>query len=235
MLPLEYQLTTSTQQQVQAQPVASPTIMSSHQTSPGTTVVSVGVIGPTAAPGQVTALPYVFTTGTLHNPATDAWNMDTRASSHLNSSVTSLNDIFNTCMYPSISVGDGHSIPVTNIGHSILPTPTKPLHLNNDFMTRRVLLRCDSTEDLYPVTTPSSIPQALHVSQHMWHQRLGHPRSEVLRRLVSNNSISYNKEKPPVLCHACQLGKHVRLPFPSPADSPLVAHDATVPPSDTAA
>ncbi|GJT96280.1 ribonuclease H-like domain-containing protein [Tanacetum coccineum] len=82
-------------------------------------------------------------------------------------------------------------------------------------MTRWVLLRCDSTGDLYPVTTPSLIPQALLVSQHTWHQRLGHPGSEVLRRLVSNNFISCNKEKPPVLCHACQLGKHVRLPLVS--------------------
>nr|GEW84985.1 ribonuclease H-like domain-containing protein [Tanacetum cinerariifolium] len=49
----------------------------------------------------------------------------------------------------------------------------------------------------------------------MWHQRLGHPESEVLRRLVSNNVISCNKEKPPVLCHAYQLGKHVRLSFVS--------------------
>ncbi|GJT07828.1 ribonuclease H-like domain-containing protein [Tanacetum coccineum] len=173
--------------------------------------------------------------------------MDTGVSSHLNSSVTSLSDIFNTCMYPSISVGDGNSIPVTNTDHSILPTPTT-LHLNNvlitphivknliyirqfvrdnnctvefdafgfsvkDFMTRRVLLRCDSTGDLYPVTTPSPIPQALLVSQHMWHQRLGHPGSKVLRVLFLNNFISYNKD--PVLCHACQHGKHVRLPFVS--------------------
>ncbi|GKA98470.1 hypothetical protein Tco_0826407 [Tanacetum coccineum] len=39
--------------------------------------------------------------------------------------------------------------------------------------------------------------------------------SDVLCRLVSNNFISCNKEKPPFLCHACQLGKHVRLPFVS--------------------
>ncbi|GJY40247.1 hypothetical protein Tco_0427517 [Tanacetum coccineum] len=38
---------------------------------------------------------------------------------------------------------------------------------------------------------------------------------EVLRHLVSNNFLSCNKEKPPVLCHACQLGKHVRLSFVS--------------------
>ncbi|GJV66159.1 ribonuclease H-like domain-containing protein [Tanacetum coccineum] len=64
-----------------------------------------------------------------------------------------------------------------------------------DFMTCRVLLRCDSTRDLYPVTAPSPSPHFFLVSQHTWHQRLGHPRSEVLRRLVSNNSITCNKEK----------------------------------------
>ncbi|GJU51483.1 type I inositol polyphosphate 5-phosphatase 4-like protein [Tanacetum coccineum] len=43
-----------------------------------------------------------------------------------------------------------------------------------DFWTRQILLRCDSTGDLYPVTTPT-LPQAYLVSQHTWHQRLGHP------------------------------------------------------------
>ncbi|GKG12089.1 ribonuclease H-like domain-containing protein, partial [Tanacetum coccineum] len=82
-------------------------------------------------------------------------------------------------------------------------------------MTRWVLLRCDSTRFLYPVIAPSLIPHAFLISQHTWHQRLRHPGGEVLRRLVSSNFILYNKEKPPVLCHACQLGKHVRLPFVS--------------------
>ena len=88
-----------------------------------------------------------------------------------------------------------------------------------DFQTRRVLLRCDSSGDLYPVTQPSPIPQAYLTSQYTWHQRLGHPGSEVLRRVISNNSISCNKEKSPVLCHACQLGKHVKLPFDSSSRS----------------
>ncbi|GJZ05244.1 ribonuclease H-like domain-containing protein [Tanacetum coccineum] len=82
-------------------------------------------------------------------------------------------------------------------------------------MTRWVLFRCDSTGDLYPVTAPSPIPHVFLISQHTWHQHLGHPGSDVLRRLVSNNVISCKKEKPPVLCHACQLGKHVRLLFVS--------------------
>ncbi|GJS59539.1 putative reverse transcriptase domain-containing protein [Tanacetum coccineum] len=170
--------------------------------------------------------------------------MDTGASSHLNNSVNSLSENFNTYMYLSISIGDSHSIPVTNTGHSILPTPLKYIHLDNvlitphivknliyvrqfvhdnnctikfdafsfsvkDFMTCWVLLRCDSTKDLYTVTTPSPIPHAFLVSQHTWHQ------GDVLRRLVSSNFISYNKEKPPILCHACQFGKHVMLSFVS--------------------
>ncbi|GJU00586.1 ribonuclease H-like domain-containing protein [Tanacetum coccineum] len=82
-----------------------------------------------------------------------------------------------------------------------------------DFQNHRVLLRCDSTGPFYPVTKPSPIPQVYLTSQYMWHQRLGHPGSEVIRSVISNNSISCNKEKSPVLCHACQLDKHVRLSF----------------------
>ncbi|GKF83273.1 hypothetical protein Tco_0244929, partial [Tanacetum coccineum] len=157
--------------------VASPTTVSAQQPSSGPTAIPVGVIGPTAPSEQATILPNAFIAETLHDPTTGAWNMDTGASSHLNSSV---------------------SIPVTNTGHSILSTPTKSLHLNNvliiphivknliyvrqfvrdnnctvefdafgfsvkDFMARRVLLRSDSTGDLYPVTSLSPIPQAFLV------------------------------------------------------------------------
>ncbi|GKA53766.1 ribonuclease H-like domain-containing protein [Tanacetum coccineum] len=174
--------------------------------------------------------------------------MDTSVSSHLNDSVSSLSDVFNSCIYPSVSVGDSYSIPVTNSGHSILPTPHRTLHLNSvlitpnivknlisvcqfvrdnyytiefdafgfsvkDFRTRQVLLHCDSTGDLYPVTQSSLIPHAFLASGYTWHQHLGHPGREVLRRVLSNNSISCNKEKLPVLFHACQLGKHMKLPF----------------------
>ncbi|GKD67169.1 ribonuclease H-like domain-containing protein, partial [Tanacetum coccineum] len=148
----------------------------------------------------------------------------------------------------AVTLSDDHSIPVTNTGHSILPTSVRPLQLINvlitphivknlisvrqfvhdnnckikfdafgfsvkNFMTRWVLLRCDSTGDLYPVMQPSPILRVFLVSQHTWHQRLGHLGGDVLRRLVSNNVISCNNEKPPVLYHVCQLGKHVRLSF----------------------
>nr|GEV16247.1 ribonuclease H-like domain-containing protein [Tanacetum cinerariifolium] len=198
--------------------------------------------------GQATLLPNAFNTTTLQDSASGSWNMDTGASSHLNDSVHYLSDILNMCIYPSVAVGDGRFIPVTNSGHSVLSTLFRPLRLNNvlitpnivknlisvrqfvrensytvefdpfgfsvkDFITRRVLPRCDSTSDLYPVTKPSTIPHAFLTNQYTWHQRLGHPGSEVLRRLVSSDSISCNKEKLPILCHACHLGKHLKFPF----------------------
>nr|GEY60040.1 hypothetical protein [Tanacetum cinerariifolium] len=131
-------------------------------------------------PGQLTGQP----SGQQdHVPGN--WNMDTCASSYHNDSLHSLSDVLNMCIYPSVSIGDGYSINFTNSGLSILPTPHQPLHLNNDFMTRRVLLRCDSIGYLYPVMKPSTILDAF-----------------LTKKLL-------------VLCHACQLAKHVRLPFVS--------------------
>ncbi|GJT28470.1 RNA-directed DNA polymerase, eukaryota [Tanacetum coccineum] len=154
-----------------------------------------------------------------------SWNMDTGASSHLNSHSSNLSTVYNNCLYPSVRVGDGKTILVTNTGHSILPTLSRPLYLYNvlvtpniiknlisvhqftrdnkcsvefdefgfsvkDFLTRHILLRCDSSGDLYPVTKPSPTPSALlSVSHATWHQRLGHPGAEVLRSLISHNSI----------------------------------------------
>nr|GEX39172.1 copia protein [Tanacetum cinerariifolium] len=71
------------------------------------------------------------------------------------------------------------------------------------------------TGELYPITSPSQVPYVFLVSQHTWHQCLGHPGSDVLCRLVSISFISCNKEKPPMLFHARQRGKHVQLPFVS--------------------
>ncbi|GJR31715.1 hypothetical protein Tco_1107947 [Tanacetum coccineum] len=121
--------------------------------------------------------------------------MDTGASSHLNFNASNLSTIFDKRLFPSVHVGDGKSIPVTNTGHSIIPSHHRPLHLHNvlvtpniiknlisvrqftrdnnctiefdafgfsvkDYLTRHILLRCDSSGDLYPVTKPSTLPIA---------------------------------------------------------------------------
>lgn len=46
----------------------------------------------------------------------------------------------------------------------------------------------------------------------LWNSRLGHPREEALRRILISCGFSYSKSDKHS-CHACRLGKHVRLPF----------------------
>ncbi|GJU64618.1 ribonuclease H-like domain-containing protein [Tanacetum coccineum] len=137
------------------------------------------------------------------------------ATSRLISNARNLSTIFNKRLFPSIYVGDDNSILVTNIGHSIIPSLHRPLHLHNvlDFLTRHILLRCDSSGDLYPVTKPSTLPNAfVSTSSTTWHQRLGHPGDEVLRSLTSRHFISCNKEKSTHICHACQLAHEPHTP-----------------------
>jgi hypothetical protein len=78
----------------------------------------------------------------------------------------------------------------------------------------RVILRCNSTCDLYtiPSATPAPEQALLAASASLWHHRLGHPGRAIIASLRRNNLISCNKIDHS-LCHACQLGKNVRLPF----------------------
>ncbi|GJU08718.1 hypothetical protein Tco_1125148 [Tanacetum coccineum] len=116
-----------------------------------------------------------FNAMTLQDPT---WNMDTDASSHINSNTN------NNC-----------TVEFDAFGFSV-----------KDFLTSHILLRCDSSGDLYPVTQPSPIPHALlSVSPSMWPQRLGHPGDDVLRSLVSHQFISYNKEKSPIFATHARL------------------------------
>jgi transposase InsO family protein len=77
------------------------------------------------------------------------------------------------------------------------------------------MLRCNSTGDLYTLPQSNTSPSTLlAASSSLWHQRLGHPAPAALDCLNKNNSISCTKVAN-CICHACQLGKHTRLPFSS--------------------
>ena len=67
-----------------------------------------------------TLLLQAFSMMTLHDPSNPNWNMDTSASSHINSSIHNLSTVFNEYIYLSIYVGDDKSIIVTYTDHSIL-------------------------------------------------------------------------------------------------------------------
>jgi hypothetical protein len=85
-----------------------------------------------------------------------------------------------------------------------------------DLKTRIPLLRCNSSGDLYPLSfrssstiTPPSTFAAL--TQDLWHSRLGHPGSSILR--ILHNNLSFPFQRTNSICEPCVLGKHVRLPF----------------------
>jgi hypothetical protein len=104
----------------------------------------------------------------------------------------------------------------------------------NELATRRVLARYDSIGLLYtlplptlPTTTPRVIPYALATtaSSATWHCRLGHLDPNVLSKLSSTSAITCPRGSDDSLCHTCQLGQHVRLPFPSSSTRALQPFD----------
>jgi hypothetical protein len=91
-----------------------------------------------------------------------------------------------------------------------------------DLATRTLLSRCDSTGPLYTLRLPASpfstsTPHALTAatSSITWHCRLGHPGRDVMSKLSSSSVIPCSRGSFGHLCHACQLGRHVGLPFSS--------------------
>ncbi|KAL4592836.1 hypothetical protein LXL04_005842 [Taraxacum kok-saghyz] len=95
-----------------------------------------GTDGPAEQP---ITLPQAFQSMNLQDPANSEWFMDTGATNHLSSDSGNLRTIFNKRSISSILVGNGASIPVTNMGHGILPSPHRPLHLHNVLVTPNII------------------------------------------------------------------------------------------------
>jgi hypothetical protein len=105
-----------------------------------------------------------------------------------------------------------------------------------DSATRCPLLRCDSTAPLYTLRLPhatsasSSSPATAAVfaattSSTTWHHRLGHPGRDALMQLTRSATIPCTRSHDEHLCHVCQLGRHVRLPFSSSSSHATHAFD----------
>jgi hypothetical protein len=95
-----------------------------------------------------------------------------------------------------------------------------------DLTTKNVIPRSNSTGPLYTMRlprslTPSSsvvaalvaVPHALIVvAPTTWHRCLGHSSPDALSSLSRSSFIQCTNKKHD-FCHACQLGKHISLPF----------------------
>lgn len=84
-----------------------------------------------------------------------------------------------------------------------------------------MILRCNSSGDLYLFTSPSPSPVASFTagvfspstSHLLSHQRLDHPGDLALSTLVARSLISFDKQSSRIFCNGCQLGTHSCLPF----------------------
>jgi hypothetical protein len=87
-----------------------------------------------------------------------------------------------------------------------------------DLATRTPLARCDSIRPLYalrPSSAGASSPTVLVSTTTTWHRRLGHPGPDVMTKLSRTLDSSCIRGHFEGHCHACQLGRHTRLPFPT--------------------
>jgi hypothetical protein len=91
-----------------------------------------------------------------------------------------------------------------------------------DLSSRNAIARYNSSGPLYMMQLPSrSAPSpcaaptaALAASTSTWHRRLRHPSVDVLSKLSSDSSVVCSRSTHD-FCHACQLGRHTRIPFDS--------------------
>jgi hypothetical protein len=107
-----------------------------------------------------------------------------------------------------------------------------------DLTTQNMIIKSNSTNPLYTMCLPRSITPSsgvvatLAVIPHVltvvalatWHRRLGHPGLDALSSLSRSSFINCTTNKHD-LCHVCQLGKHIRLPFPSSSNHAAKAFD----------
>jgi hypothetical protein len=124
---------------------------------------------------------------------------------HLNNILVSPNIIKNLVSVRQFTTDNNCSVEFDPFGFSV-----------KDLRTRHVISRCNSSGPLYPLLPPDSTsPPSLlaSASSQLWHRRLGHLGHEALSRLASSSAITYNNDSHVDLCNACQLGRHVRLPF----------------------
>jgi hypothetical protein len=100
--------------------------------------------------------------------------------------------------------------------------------------TQSVIVRYDSSGPLYTILLSASAtfsidapPYALAAaaSTSTWHRRLGHPGPDVLSQLSRSSTITCPRASFESLCHAYQLGRHIRLPFPSSSSRAVRAFD----------
>ncbi|WVZ88685.1 hypothetical protein U9M48_035177 [Paspalum notatum var. saurae] len=150
-------------------------------------------------------------------PITSVGNAGTPGSFRLPNVLVAPNMVHNLLSIRKFTVDNSCSVEFDSSGLTV-----------KDSASRRSLLHCDSLGPLYTLRLPtsaapistspshsSSAAFATTTSSTTWHRRLGHPGRDALAQLSHGAAITCPQTTDEHLCHACQLGHHIRLPFPT--------------------
>jgi len=152
------------------------------------------------APGSSTPSSIVVGNGSLL-PVTGTGSTDLSHSFRLNNVLVSPQLIKNLISVHQFTTDNNCSVEFDPAGCSV-----------KDLLSKRLVARCNSSGPLYPLHLPPASSLVAASSASLWHRRLGHPRREALVKL-SSVLPACPTDDGSSLCHACQLGRHVRLPF----------------------
>ncbi|PRQ51221.1 putative RNA-directed DNA polymerase [Rosa chinensis] len=134
---------------------------------------------------------------------TEVWIGDTGATHHMTSDLRNLSIAHPFDSNNTITIGNGEGL--------------------HDKASKALLYRGKSNgEGLFLFKTPKSIPPFHHdhtafvgaaVKCSLWHQRLGHPSSDIVSRMLSLSQVKFNNDQTSHTCSHCLSGKMHRLPF----------------------
>ncbi|KAG8483306.1 hypothetical protein CXB51_022295 [Gossypium anomalum] len=196
--------------------------------------------------------------------ATQTWYLDSGATNHITPAVASLNNVSPYTGTSQISMGNGESVSIDNVGSSTFTAGSRLLHLKHvlhvpavcknlmsvrqfardnavffefhpflcfvkDIQTGKILLEGHMHDGLYrfdfsqpTFNKPASrfgSPLVCNVqppsSAELWHDRLGHPCSNTLARVLNSCNVSFKRSSLQFMCTPCKLGKFHKLPFGS--------------------
>ncbi|KAJ0494831.1 putative RNA-directed DNA polymerase [Helianthus annuus] len=90
------------------------------------------------------------------------------------------------------------------------------LNLTTDTLTRTILLMGPSKNGLYSFNLPKLLPvsnvtfSTVRASPTTWHQRLGHPHTQLLKSMISNNDLPVINNSVLSYCNSCPMGKSTK-------------------------
>jgi hypothetical protein len=164
------------------------------------------------------------------------WYTDTGATDHVIGKLEKLSTHDKYTGTDQIRTASGSGMNINHIGHAIICTPTRHLHLNNVLHVPQAKknlvsihrLAKDNNDflefhlDSFFIKDQATVDafSAVKASTTRWHSRLGHPAFSIVQCVISENKLPCAREvHQHSMCNACQQAKSHQLPYPKSSNT----------------